>query len=212
MSVFVNNCGEIAARFNTHVHTIHHTPRGDDSHGSGSNAVDAATDVMIRVSRVGDTTRSTATVDRMKDGPDKADGAGFGFELVPRQVGVDRHGNPMMSCSVEITEDKEAVKAARSTEKKISETKAIKTFRDAFNEALDDFGEVIQVRGDGPKVKAVDVKRVREQFEVRYVTGETDEKKRVAAASKAFRRTIAGLPPQFATKTRDGRELIWKAT
>jgi RecA-family ATPase len=210
MSVLVDNCGALNRRFGAHVHAIHHTPRSDDSHGSGSNALDAATDVMIRVRREGKTLKATAMVDRMKDGPDGDNGAAFALELKPRQVGIDRNGGPIMSCAVESTEDKEAAKATRSTEKRASETKAVKTFRDAFTEALDDFGQVIQVRDSGPKVKAVDLKRVRQQFEVRYVTGETDEKKRIAAASRAFRRTIAGLPSDFATETRDGCELIWK--
>jgi hypothetical protein len=67
------------------------------------------------------------------------------------------------------------------------------------------------VRGDGPEVRAVDVQKVRAEFERRYATGEADPKKRADASRKAFKRTVAELPPQqFATETRDSRELIWK--
>jgi RecA-family ATPase len=54
MSVLVDNCGHIATKFGVHVHLVHHTPRSDDSHGSGSNALDAASDVMIRICRMGE--------------------------------------------------------------------------------------------------------------------------------------------------------------
>jgi hypothetical protein len=212
MSVFVNNCGEIAASFGAHVHTIHHTPRADDSHGSGSNALDAASDVILRVRRVGDTTRSTATVDRLKDGPDKSNGAGFGFELVQLQVGADRNGDPVMSCSVDVTEDKEAPKVARSMTKKVGgrPPRNNAVFVNAFIEALGDFGEMIWVRGDGPQVRAVDVQRVRDEFKRRYATGEGDTKKQTDSANKAFARALNQLPSQFATETQDGRELIWR--
>jgi hypothetical protein len=52
--------------------------------------------------------------------------------------------------------------------------------------------------------------KVRAEFERRYATGEADPKKCAEASRKAFRRTMAGLPPQFATETRDSQELIWK--
>jgi hypothetical protein len=77
-------------------------------------------------------------------------------------------------------------------------------------EALDSGGETIHVRGDGPKVRAVDVQKVRGEFERLYATGEADPKKRADASRKAFKRTLAELPPQFATESQEGRELIWK--
>jgi hypothetical protein len=70
--------------------------------------------------------------------------------------------------------------------------------------------ETIHVRGDGPKVRAVDVQKVRGEFERLYATGEADPKKRADASRKAFKRTLAELPPQFATESQEGRELIWK--
>jgi hypothetical protein len=103
-----------------------------------------------------------------------------------------------------------AVTAAAKTPSAKKETKVIRTFRDAVTEALDSSGEIIQVRGDGPKVRAVDVQKVRAEFERRYATGEADPKKRAEASRKAFKRTMAELPPQFATETREGKEMIWK--
>jgi hypothetical protein len=214
MSVLVDNCGALTRRFDTHVHAIHHSPRSDDSHGSGSNALDAATDVMIRVCREGKTLKATAMVDRMKDGPDGDSGAAFALELKPRQIGIDRNGNPVMSCSVEITEDKEAAKVATSSSQKKAAAgrppRNSTVFVDAFSEALDNFGEIIQVRGSGPKVKAVDVRKVREEFKRRHATGEEDPKKRAESANKAFRRILNDMPSKFVTENRDDREMIWR--
>ena len=66
------------------------------------------------------------------------------------------------------------------------------------------------MRGDGPTVRAVDVQAVRLEFERRYATGEADPKKRSEASRKAFKRTMAELPAQFATEAQEGRELVWK--
>jgi hypothetical protein len=119
---------------------------------------------------------------------------------------------PHRTASVMVqAEDQAAAHAATpKTKTRKEESKVLRTFRDAFAEALDADGDTIQVRGDGPKVRAVDVRKVRAEFERRYATGEADPKKCAEASRKAFRRTMAGLPPQFATETRDSRELIWK--
>jgi hypothetical protein len=59
-------------------------------------------------------------------------------------------------------------------------------------------------------VRAIEVKRVREEFERRCLTGEGDPTKLRAAASKAFRRAIKKLPRQFANANWGDREWIWR--
>jgi hypothetical protein len=123
---------------------------------------------------------------------------------------------PLRTASVLIPSDKPvpAPTTKQTTPNKSSrENKPVRIFRDAVDEALGKAGETIRVRGDGPHVKAVAVKTVREEFARRYVSGDDgDEKKCQASASKAFRRALTEyLPADFATETRDGRELIWKA-
>jgi hypothetical protein len=63
-------------------------------------------------------------------------------------------------------------------------------FRDAFNEAMLNFGQIIRVRGDGPQVKAVAASYIRHEFRQRHATGETDPKKRYEASRKAFNRAL----------------------
>jgi hypothetical protein len=104
VSVVVDNCEALARAFNCLVMLIHHSPRSDDDRGSGSNALDAAADVMIGCKRDSATKIATATVRHLKDGEE---GDTWQFELKPIGVGVDRDGNPIVSRYVQITEEPE---------------------------------------------------------------------------------------------------------
>jgi len=83
---------------------IHHSPRSDDDRGSGSNALDAAADVMIGCKRDSATKVATVNVRHLKDGEE---GDTWQFELMPIEVGVDRDGNPITSRYVQITQEPE---------------------------------------------------------------------------------------------------------
>ena len=100
VSIVVDNCEALARAFGCLVILVHHSPRSDDQRGSGSNAVDAAADLMWSVLR--DETRgsATATVVRYKDGEE---GDTWTFELRPVEIAVDHEGAPITSCSVEVT-------------------------------------------------------------------------------------------------------------
>jgi hypothetical protein len=104
VSVVVDNCEALARAFNCLVMLIHHSPRSDDDRGSGSNALDAAADVMIGCKRDSATKIAAATVRHLKDGEE---GDTWQFELKPIEVGVDRDGNPIISRYVQITEEPE---------------------------------------------------------------------------------------------------------
>lgn len=101
VSIVVNNCEALARAFGCLVMLVHHSPRSDDRRGSGSNAVDAAADLMWSIIRPDELRRSAAaTVVRYKDGEE---GDTWTFELRPAEIGTDRQGNPITSCSVEVT-------------------------------------------------------------------------------------------------------------
>jgi AAA domain len=101
VSIVVDNCEALARAFGCLVVLVHHSPRSDDQRGSGSNAVDAAADLMWSVIRPDESRRSaTATVVRYKDGEE---GDAWTFELHPLEIGTDHNGNPIASCSVEVT-------------------------------------------------------------------------------------------------------------
>jgi hypothetical protein len=111
VSIIVDNCEALASAFNCLVMLIHHSPRSDDDRGSGSNALDAAADVMIGCKRDSVTKTATVTVRHLKDGEE---GDTWQFELRPIDVGVDREGNPIRSCHVEIIQEPERQVAAKA--------------------------------------------------------------------------------------------------
>jgi hypothetical protein len=115
MSILIDNCEALARAFDCLVVLIHHSPRSDDQRGSGSNALDGAADMMWSVIRPDDTKlTANATVARTKDGEE---GDTWTFELRVVEVGTDRDGNPIMSCSVEVTVEPER-KTTKKREKK----------------------------------------------------------------------------------------------
>jgi hypothetical protein len=105
VSIVVDNCEALARAFSCLVILVHHSPRSDDQRGSGSNAIDAAADLMWSVVRPDESRRNaTATVVRYKDGEE---GDTWTFELQPAEIGADRDGNAIISCSVEVTTEPE---------------------------------------------------------------------------------------------------------
>jgi hypothetical protein len=65
------------------------------------------------------------------------------------------------------------------------------------------------VLGDGPEVRAVDLKYVRKQFDLRWATGESNPDKQADARRNAFKRVISKLPEGFATWVEGDIEWIW---
>jgi RecA-family ATPase len=51
MSVLLSNCDFLANTFNCHVNAVHHSPRSDDTRGSGTNAIEGSCDVILPVTR-----------------------------------------------------------------------------------------------------------------------------------------------------------------
>jgi hypothetical protein len=89
--------------------------------------------------------------------------------------------------------------SSTSKKKGRGESKSLRTFRDAFTEALDTSGKFIHVRSDGPQVRAANVNDVKWQFNKRWATGESDPQKRSEAQRKTFDRLLKSLPPEFVT-------------
>ena len=201
MAAYIKAADVIKETFDCAVIVIHHCGI-NESRPRGHTSLTGAADIQISVKKDADGNIITA-VEYAKD---MAEGTVIGSRLEVVELGVDQDGDPITSCAVV-----PAQVPSVPEPKKPKETKIVRTFRDAFAEALDNFGETIRIRGDGPQVKAVAVQKVREQFKRRYVTGEDNPEKQVDTVNKAFRRTLNALPPEFATETRDGRELIWRA-
>jgi hypothetical protein len=188
MASYVRAADAIRERFNCAVIIVHHCGV-NVSRPRGHTSLTGAADMQISVKR--DTDKNIiATVEYAKDGPE---GAVIASKLEPVELGRDQDGDPITACVVMPVEDGAAPASAAKTPSGRKENKVLRTFRDAFVEAVDTDGTTICVRGDGPQVKAVDVAKVRAEFERRYVTGEADPKKRAGASGKAVSAHHGGI-------------------
>jgi hypothetical protein len=136
MSVFLANCEALARHFNCHVNAVHHSPRSDDSRGSGTNAVEGSCDVILPVMRcdkADGTPRATVTVARMKDGEE---GDQWSFEVHKVEIGVDRNGTPIFGGYV-VLADEPAKRSERADKTNVvALTPAAKIALEALAEAL----------------------------------------------------------------------------
>jgi hypothetical protein len=205
MSVFIANCEAIATEFKCFVGVVHHSPRSDSTRGSGTNAIDGAADVILSVVRSDETPRSTITVERMKDGEE---GLSWTIEVRSMEVGLDREKNPKFGGYAVIVDEPAPAKAERrAKERTRKEATSTVVLRAALTEALDACGKTIRVRLDGPAVKAVDITDVRAEFDRRYVTDETDPRKKADIKRQAFKRGLEKIV--FNSLSQDGIEWMW---
>jgi AAA domain len=204
MSTFIANCEAIATEFKCFVGIVHHSPRSDEKRGSGTNAIEGASDVILSVVRGHTATpRATITVERMKDGEE---GLSWTIEVRSDEVGQDRNGKPKFGGYVVLVDEPAVKEAAPSRPKQPKEPATVVALRAAFTEALDTVGKTI--RGSGPAVKAVPVSDVRAEFNRRHVTGNEDPEKRADAQYKAFSRALEKLPINRGVQ--DGVEYLWR--
>jgi len=127
------------------------------------------------------------------------------FALIFAQLGTDDDGDPFGTCIVEPRFGDPLIRP----EKKAREPTSLRTFRQAFTEAVDGRGKTIRIRGTGPAVRAVRVPDVRAEFNQRYATGEDDPKKRAEQQRKAFRRAMQDHSQQFPTWTEPQTDIEW---
>jgi hypothetical protein len=99
MSAVIDNCGEVSQAFNCFTGLVHHSPRSDNTRGSGNNALDAAIDIAWGVNRIEDTMQARAWIADSRDGED---GGEWVFEIVPVDIGYDPNGVLIKSCHVQI--------------------------------------------------------------------------------------------------------------
>jgi hypothetical protein len=200
MAAYIKAADAIREAFACAVIIVHHCGI-DGSRPRGHTSLTGAVDAQIAVSR-NETSDIIATVEWLKDG---AEGDVIASRLQPVDLGLDTDDEPISSCVI-VPVEGEPVKPAAKTKK---EPKSVRTFRAAFAEALDVAGKTIHVRGDGPAVRAVDLKDVKSQFGLRWATGE-DLEKRKDAQRMAFARVLNALPDgQFATWVDGDTEWIW---
>jgi len=206
MAAYIKAADAVREAFGCAVVIVHHCGV-DGSRPRGHTSLTGAADAQIAVSRDVATNDVVATLEWLKDG---AEGDVITGRLELIELGLDEDGEPTTSCVVVQAETEKRVQTTRTKKK---EQKSLRVFRDAFTDAIDTAGQTIHVRGDGPAVRAINVKDVRARFNERWATGESDPAKRADAQRKAFDRALDRLPDgQFATWVEGDTEWIWMLT
>jgi hypothetical protein len=203
MAAYIKAADAVREAFGCAVIIVHHCGV-DGSRPRGHTSLTGAADAQIAVSRLEGTDDVVATVEWMKDG---AEGEVITCRLEPVELGLDADGEKITSCV--ITPGEIEPQAAAKPKKR--EPKSVKAFRAAFTEALDNSGQTIRARGEGPVVRAVDLKHVRKQFEQHWATGESAPDKQADARRKTFKRLTQTMPVDFATWIEGDVEWIWIA-
>jgi hypothetical protein len=152
MSIFVENCEDLARAFKCHVNAVHHSPRSDDNRSSGSNSIDGAADVMLSLVR-SENGVSTAEVVRFKDGKE---GATIEFDLHSIEVGTDRRGVPLTSCFVNILREPSGVDIGSERPAGPKLSAAQQRLFDVISRAIDESGSRLeQDTGIPPGTRAI---------------------------------------------------------
>jgi hypothetical protein len=202
MAAYIKAADAIREAFDCALVIIHHCGV-DGTRPRGHTSLTGAVDAQIAVLRDEATDDVISKVEWMKDG---TEGDIIASRLQIAELGADEDGEPITSCIIMPAECETHKPSAKS---KKYESKSVKVFRTAFAEALL-AGQIIRVRGDGPQVRAVDLKYVKNEFELRWATGESDPKKQADARRKAFKRVTNEMPADFAIWVDGEIEWIWK--
>jgi len=189
-----------------HALGIHHAGKNQDAGARGASAWRDNVDNMFmcaadRKQATGECSNRCLSIAKYRDGPEGTIG-GYEFKFI--ELGLDEDGEPFDAPAIVFTGKSESGKPAKRP------TQTQKEFDDALNNALITHGKDIRVRGDGPKVTAVDVQCVRSEFFRRHATGEPDENKQREASRKAFSRELQKIEGRYGRENRDGVEWIWR--
>jgi hypothetical protein len=201
MAAYLNAAEKIALAFSCLVIIVHHCGI-DGTRPRGHTSLSGAAVVQISVKRTADKFRASATVEMAKD---MAEGGEVHFRLEPVNIGTDADGNVVSSLVVLPSDATRAEQTVKAT------GKGGQALIDAFQECLDDRSKIIVPRASMPSVKAVKVPDLRLEFDRRYLTGETDQKKSDHAKRMAFNRALNKLPKAFfGSGAVENIEWVWK--
>lgn len=198
-----NACGALIVPVHHYGKSITTGLRGGSSWRGGADAVLSV--LADRDDTTGEVRNRRLALAKSRDG---AEGPIGRFTFRPVQIGIDCDGETFGTLVVEPILGRTPIseRAVRA----MKENRGVRTFREAFTEALDVCGTDIAVLNDGPRVRAVRVQDVRTQFDRRYANGETTAEQRSAATRMAFKRALDQLAGQFATEVKaDGVEWVW---
>lgn len=201
----------ISKKFNVPVILVHHYGKSADAGLRGSSNARAAADFVLamtcqRDEITGDTSGHFLALTKSRAAPEGGIAAVTAEQV---EIGHRADGDPVTSLvlNFDVETKLRTVKARRPS-------KAELVFQQAFNSAMASESEDTRVHGEasGPKVKAVRLAHVRDEFAKLYVTGAGDDKKRNDTIRKQFSNALDRLPPSIVTGSWHGVEWAWSLT
>jgi len=170
----------VADRIRNELHSatmlIHHSGKDNAKGARGHSSLSAAADIVLHIDN------GVATVEKIRDG---VAGAQFAFRLDPLELGHDKDGDAITTCTVEHL--LEPQQAARPRPDRLPG--AARTALQALQEALDEHGERLpETSSIPPGVTGIRIEHWRARFALRYGSGGKDGKRDDEAINRAFRR------------------------
>lgn len=197
---------------------VHHYGKDPTKKGRGSNAWFANPDQVLSVHARFDknqvpTNERSLFLDKLRGAPPRLI-ANFKLEQVA--IGLDSDGEDMHEAFATPRDTGETVTATDmlpprpQTETKKQGPRDI-AFDQAFAWAEKGHATPRRVRHDGPLVKMVPLKHVRDQFSIAYATGEDGKERRAGAIRKAFADVLKVVrkDPRYAFEASGNIEWVW---
>ena len=205
MAAYIRAAEAVRDAFDCVVVIVHHCG-WDESRMRGHSSLRGAIDAEISITREGEIV--VAIVEAMRDGPE-------GVQIVSRarivEVGEDKGGRPLTSLVI-VPHEPDGVHGTDTAVRPWAPS--LKVFREALVEALLAAGIDYQIP-DGPKVKAVELGKLREAFYSLHVVASDEAataETRQNAKRMAFTRALDGARSRNLIGARaleDGRQLVW---
>jgi hypothetical protein len=100
MNAFVANIGAIREITQAHILIVHHSGKDAARGARGSNALLGAIDTEVAIAVDEDGSRKAVVIKQR----DHASGAEYPFELKPVELGIDKDGDPVTTCVVDVAD------------------------------------------------------------------------------------------------------------
>lgn len=201
--------GWIGAELGVAVIPIHHFGKNADQGLRGASAwranVDHAISVIADRDSAGSVTARGISIMKSRIG---IEGPACAFKLAVDTLGVNRYGEPIEECTVELTD---MPPPASATKSKIPNAKTDRQFSKAFDDVVISKGQRRRIRDDGPIVNMVPIEEVKKEFFRRHITGNASTKRDASrkAWARALERALAGGAYAGDTCPKTGLEMIW---
>lgn len=208
MNAFIGAADAVREAFDCLVIVVHHCGH-EGTRPRGHSSLAGAADAQLKVVRSG--MFATVTAEFMKDG---AEGASVTCLMQKVTVGQDHTGVDIVSL-VALPSHPDLVPADEDRppgRRTVTRTpRSVQVLCDAVTEALagDACKSIVPRPGSDP-VRAVPLDTVREEFDLRYPTGEGDPRQQRNTRLKAWKRALEALPSDFGTCVCADREWIWR--